>query len=308
MTASLVHALIASAALAAGSPPPAQESAQQASPNDPSAIVVTGERNRKEQIADFVRALTPVRSGRQISRFEQAVCPAVSGLPQAQEAAVAARIRIVAKRVGIDVGGARCDPNFVVIVTPDKTALLEQLRKHRPEYFGDLTRHEISQVLRQPGPAAAWQLAGPPLDSRGTTIRYDPDFGVPIVRTTDPGSWITAAAHPQFASAVVVVDQDALAGLTTTQLADYAAMRALAKTDPTKIHGSGAPTILRILDAPMGTPVPVTLTNWDFGFLRGLYSVDPDLRSGAQRSAIASSVTKRIEGAASAPEPAPEPN
>jgi len=299
---SLLHALIASAALAGGSTPPAQQSAQPASPNDPSTIIVTGKRNRKEQIADFVRALTPVRSGRRLGRFEQSVCPAVSGLPKAQQNAVARRIRIIAQKVGIAVGGAGCDPNLVVIVTPDKTALLEQLRKYRPEYFGDMSRYQISQVLRQPGPAAAWQLAGPPLNSRGVEIG-DSSLGGPINRTIDPGSRITAAAHPQFASAIVVVDQGALAGLTTTQLADYAAMRSLARTDPSQIQNSSAPTILRILEAPMGTPVPVTLTDWDFGFLRGLYTADPDLGTGARRSAIASAVAKRMEGGASSEKP-----
>ena len=56
-----------------------------------------------------------------------------------------------------------------------------------------------------------------------------------------------------------------------TQVADYAAMRIFARTDPAKLKGS-APTILDILEAPMGSAVPVTLTDWDLGFLRSLYA------------------------------------
>lgn len=286
MPVALAFTLIAAAALASEQPA--------AQPADSSTITVTAERNPKRRIADFVRALTPVHSGQQLSRFEQSVCPAVSGLPPAQERAVAERLRSVAHSVGLAVVSARCDPNLVVIVTPDKTALLEQLRKQRPEYFGDLSGSDIRRILRQPGPAAAWQLDGAMLNARGVAIRTDPSYGVPINRTTDPGSMITAAARPQFAAAIVVVDQRALAGLTTTQLADYAAMRALARTDPSKL-APNAPSILGILEAPMGASVPVTLTDWDFGFLRGLYTSDPTLRPGAQRSAIANTVAKRIQ-------------
>jgi hypothetical protein len=66
-----------------------------------------------------------------------------------------------------------------------------------------------------------------------------------------------------FRKSVLVIQSDALAGLTPTQLADYAAMRSLIRTDPKKLRASSPGTILNILDAPMGASVPITLTEWD---------------------------------------------
>ena len=89
-------------------------------------------------------------------------------------------------------------------------------------------------------------------------------------------------ARPQFGAAVVVVEGSALAGLTLTQLGDYAAMRAYSGADPARLPSS-APTILRVVDAPLGSEVPVTMTNWDFSFLRGLYAGDWNLFKAAQQ-------------------------
>ena len=75
-------------------------------------------------------------------------------------------------------------------------------------------------------------------------------------------------SRPHFIAAVVVVELDALGGLTVTQLADYAAMRAFARTDPRRLKGTGAPTILSAIEAPMNSPVPLTLTEWDLAFLQ----------------------------------------
>jgi len=70
---------------------------------------------------------------------------------------------------------------------------------------------------------------------------------------------------------VVVVDIDALGGLTVTQLADYAAMRAFARTDPERLEKSSVRSILTVLDTPIGGLAPVTLTEWDLAFLKALY-------------------------------------
>ena len=82
------------------------------------------------------------------------------------------------------------------------------------------------------------------------------------------------SARPHFLGAIMVVDVDALAGLTPIQLADYAAMRGFAQT---MLEGPGrltTPTILHVIDTPMGSKVPLTMTEWDFSFLKALYGSD----------------------------------
>ena len=282
----LIRVMLCTAALATAG----GASAQEAAPSDQSTIDVTGARPSKEAIRDFVRDLAPVAPSIKMSRFEHVVCPSVFGLPPNQAAAVANRMRVVAKGVGIAVGGASCTPNVVVIVTSDKKSLLEQLRLQKPDYFGDLGGKKIAMLEAQPGPAAAWQIAGLDVNADGVDIQWDPTYDLPTNRTLAPSSRMHVAASPTFDAAVVVVERGSLAGLTTTQLADYAAMRAFAGADPARIGNSNVPTILRVLDAPMGTAVPITLTSWDFGFLRGLYNAQANLRSAAQRSAIGDSM------------------
>ena len=269
--------------------------AQQKPEAAPEAITVIGQRNTKDEIRDFVRELTPVGYGDQMSRFEHSVCPAVFGLAQPQADLVTARIRAVAKAAGIVVDGPKCATNIFVLVTSDKKRLIDELWRHASQYFN--SPHQEREVGRQHGPASAWGIGGPPMPARGGPEPYiDPKIGsnAYINRTTEASSRITEPARPQFDAAVVVVEKRALVGMTTTQLADYAAIRALTGADPAQLGNSGAPTILRVLDVPVGGEAPVTMTSWDFAFLRGYYDAQPVLRTGARRSAIANSMDKTL--------------
>ena len=259
-----------------------------------SEIVVTGTRDTEQQIKDFVGALTPGPVSGQIGKFERAICPTAIGVPANQREKVAARIRAVAEGVGLQPGTASCIPNVLVVVTPDKKAFLNALYSKHGYYFGDLSSAEIRRILRQPGPAAAWQVKRM-VTRDGTEIGLDQEGGVPINRTTARPSRIIASARPAFVAAVVVVESGALDGLTTIQLADYAAMRVLARTDPSRLAQTSAPTILKVLDAPMGSPVPITLTEWDLGFLRGLYASPENLRAAAHRSEIGREMGKALQ-------------
>jgi hypothetical protein len=268
-----------------------------APPDDSSPIVVTGRRNDAEDMRNFVRAVTHTRPGVLPSRFEQSVCPAALGLPPAQAAAVARRMRRIAREVGIPVGGERCAPNVVVMVTRDKQAFLDELNRKHAQYFGQLSRSQVRKLSRQPGPAVAWQTQGAPVSARGVELFYDPAFDAYVNKTTEAPSRISAGARPQYDGAVVVVERRALAGLTVTQLADYAAMRSFAGADPRRLPPTSLPTILRVLEAPMGTAVPLSMTQWDLAFLRGFYSAPRNINTAGQRSAIDRSMQQDLDRA-----------
>ena len=106
---------------------------------------------------------------------------------------------------------------------------------------------------------------------------------------------IVQPTRPVFFAAAVVVERRALEGLTTIQLADYALMRALARIDPTRVPPSSPRTILSVLEAPMGTEIPITITRWDLGFLRGLYASTPNLRTTQQRGEIQGRVAAELD-------------
>jgi hypothetical protein len=269
--------------------------AQQAPPPPPETedeIVVTG-RQLEEQVHDFVGALTPSRFvDSTISRFEEAVCPAVRGLAPAQNEAVTARLRAVAQAAGIRVEKAGCVPDSLLVVTADKGKFIRTLAARRPESFGDLTSLQIRRLARSPGPAAAWQLKGL-VDSDGQPILLDAIIGYYLNRTTQAASRGRPEGRWVFEGSALVVERRALEGLTTTQLADYAAMRLFARTDPSRVAGK-APTILAVLEAPMGTAIPITMTEWDLAFLRGLYASPENRFSAAQRSAIAKDMREEL--------------
>lgn len=172
---------------------------------------------------------------------------------------------------------------------------MQELRRRHPSYFGQMSQREIRDLVRQPGPAVAWQRQGPPVSASGTELFFDPALGAYINQTMEPGSRLRAAGRPQFDGAVVVVERGSLDGLTVTQLADYAAMRAFAGTDPSRLGQSGTRTILRILEAPVGSEVPLSLTQSDLSFLRGYYSAPRNLGTSAQRSAIHRGMAREVE-------------
>jgi hypothetical protein len=284
----VIFPILLSAVVAVPQAAPAQ------APAADQAIVVTGQKDQRKAIQDFVGALTAVPSSRQLSRFEHEVCPAVYGLAKPQADAVVDRIRLVAKNVGIVVGGARCAPNVLLLVTSNKTAFLKELQRHSADYFG-LKDKEFRKLEQAPGPAVAWQTQGPMVTADGVDITEDTTQGVPVNRTIEPSSRITERVHPQFDTSVVVVERKALVGTTVTQLADYTAVRALTGADPAKLRSSSPPTILHVLDVPIGEAAPVTMTRWDFSFLQGYYDARRNLRNGAQRSAIGESMSKQLQ-------------
>lgn len=258
--------LAVTAALAFAAPAAAQDSSTEPAGEE---IVVEGIRDRGRQIDRFVDALTPAPRQGQLSRFEWSVCPLVMGFSEPQNAAVATRMRKVAEAAAIPLGKADCRPNVFVFVTRDKQAFIDLLRKKYPLYFTGFDPDEVHRIGRSPG-VSAWHVKGL-LNEDGLPIPTDQADGYYVNQLTGVPSRMRPSTRPHFLASIVVVELDLLVGLTTTQLADYAAMRAFAQLDPARLNKVAAPTILTILDAPEGTAVPVTLTQWDFAYLRSLY-------------------------------------
>jgi len=233
------------------------------------AIVVQGRRDVQRQIHDFVKALTDIPPAGQLSRFDFTVCPVAVGLSKPQNEEVADRMRAVADAAGIKVGKPGCKANVLVVVSNDAQKFVDWLKNDEPEYFIGVTPKEKA-LLKHVSHAAAWHIEGR-TDQDGVNVTRDLDSGMFISSRTDIPSRISTNDHPSFEAAIVVLDGRSLGGLTVVQLADYAAMRAFAKTDPSRLANPAAPTILTLLDTPMGSAVPITLTEWDLAYLKALY-------------------------------------
>lgn len=217
------------------------------------------------------------------AKFETPVCPAVFGLAPQQAAFVTDRMRRIAREAGVPLANAPCSPNAIVIVTPNKAAMLKALEQQHPDYFPiEWNSRKIHALENDAYPAAAWQFEGlitpDKLRIADTTVPslLDPVDPGALVQstppTTAPASRLRPGVQHDVMTSVLVVQASALAGLTATQFADYAAMRTLARTDPRQVPMPASETILKALDAPMGTAVPLSITPADLQYLRGYYS------------------------------------
>lgn len=257
-----------SCALAAGSAIASDVSSSASSSNEP--IIIEGTADVQKQIDRFIKNLTPAPIHGQVGRFEGEVCPIAVGLAPGQDTVIADRMRRVARAAGIPVADGECHPNVILMVTNSKAALIERLLRERPYMFPDSwSIPRIHELERDPAPAAAWAIENV-ATADGMPVNYS--FEAPINRTTRADSRLVPSARPYFTASVVIVQVSALSGLTTIQLADYAAMRGFASTDPARLDAGTPTSILTLLDTPMGQSVPVTLTAWDLSFPKSFYA------------------------------------
>jgi hypothetical protein len=157
-----------------------------------------------------------------------------------------------------------------------------------------MSSKEIEDMASSSEPAVAWQVKSM-LSSDGDLLEKPAGSSTYRVQGTFNPSRIRAVTKPTFVASIVVVDIRAAAGLTTTELADYAVMRTFAATDPDRVVKTGVPTILGVLGQPDDKPIPVTLTYWDLGLLKALYSTDNAYYARYQRGEMEEVVREELE-------------
>jgi hypothetical protein len=274
-------------------------------PDEPVEEVIVEGRRLERQIAEFIDALTPGTTRMPIPRFLWKTCPAMIGLSERQNRLVTQRIRAIATAARVPLDRDNCRPNLLVVAVAGKNMLLQTLQTRRPELFETMSIAEREGLIHSNHPAAAWHLrdwrglsgdslrAGSIENQRAARFerldaprrRRRPFNENRLVMIDIPGTRIRMPAEPTFASAVVLLELEALDGVTTTQIADYAALRAFARTDPERVTGLGVPTVLTLFhDRASGRTAELRLTSWDLNFLRVLYETSNALRGGRQRA------------------------
>lgn len=238
--------------------PPAEETIE---------VVGKREQDRRRTINAFVRALSREPTTEPITRFDTA-CPEVAGLSPAQNQAIIQRMRVVAGAAAVPLAKPGCRPNVLVIVVPDKNEMLKALRKRHPDLFRD-GRRKIINIVRDDSAALAWHISVD-VDREGQPLASS--NGIPVVETDVPNRYYSAF-RPVSIGGIVLLEQAGIVGLTTTQIADYATMRAFSTAEPRQLSQTNAPTILRLLDSKIGDETPLSLTSWDLAFLKAAYAV-----------------------------------
>ena len=254
---------------------------QAASPAD---IVVTGRKPLDRGEAQKAVNAVTVAHESQIARFQDPVCPLVVGLPLAARQIVENEIRGVARDVGAQVAGPKCDANLIVMLAGDKKTMFADIRRKRPDWLEGLSHREAEKIEAQPGPVMAWavrtlrdedgrilKIAGGNADSSSSQVRS----ASILKQTTSMG----------IQGAVIIIERAAVDGRSLGEIGQYAAMRGLAITRVPENGGAG--TILGMFSVAEGAR---TLSSFDRSYLKALYAGDGRDLAVMERSRIAKAV------------------
>jgi len=254
----------------------AQDSVRPAAAENDDTIIVTGQgepvtiRAIERQARDIA-----VRQGNvydvPLARFEDRLCPGVTGLTPDVAALIIDRVRANARMLDVRVQDDGCAPNFVIVFTPDGAALMRRLMDENPQNFQYLDQGKKDDIL-EPGPVHVW-----------TSVEPRTLTGMPIAQVRDltrPPTMSVHAAHTRIytttrrdiTAVMIAFDNDAVRDLSVGQLADYATMRGLAQTRP--VAGMAVDSILSLFDSDAP---PQRFTNFDLAYLRALYADLPNL-------------------------------
>jgi hypothetical protein len=265
--------------------------AQTAKPDD-REIVVTG--SRAVDIKDatqFARHASAPVDG-QLAKFNHAVCPRVLGLPDPLATQIEDRMSDVAVAAGAQVAKRPCKGNMVLIVTDDGSDLVRRMQKVRSHLIVGLEADELRALIKTPGPVRSWTFtAVENEDGQGIS---DPMDGSPVTLEVRSASHISLPTQQSIGVAIVVINSDALPGKSGVQIADYAAMRTLARTNP--VEGGGKIETILALFGEGGATLP-ELSAADLAYLQSLYAMPGTRDSRDQVSRIARDVRKASTGA-----------
>jgi hypothetical protein len=229
-------------------------------------VEVTARREAlRKAIHSFVANVTRF-DGEHVARWRFPICPSVTGVAAEHSEFMRARILEIAKAVDAPVSRnlQKCDPNLIVILTPQPDQLWSTWKDRNPKLFTELQPQRVDRALStQP----VQTLQNVVINNADGTKPYD-RFNY---RLKD--SHIETSVTEDFNSVVVVVNDSATGGATFGQLADYVGMVSLARID-LSADFSSAPSILRLFTAPESMAPPSRLTDWDKAFLKALYEAD----------------------------------
>ncbi len=201
------------------------------------------------------------------------------------------RIARTALDVGVDVGGAGCRPNVVIVATDDGAATADRLVRgagfgFRPTISGsNLGQAALQQFRTSDAPVRWWHVTLPVMADTGqlaNALRGDAPPTVVIRR----GSRLVSDVRYDLALAIVVIDMSKTGEVPMGLLADYSAMVVLSQIDPSADTRQQA-TILNLFNEA-GVD---GFSDWDRDYLSALYSADTDrAKASQQRRSIVSAL------------------
>lgn len=268
----------------------------------PAEVTVTASRAAlAPRVLKFVNQIAVRQNDEGLPRWQDPVCPLITGLPRQEGEFTLARISQIASAANVPLAGERCRPNLFIFVTIQPMQLLQAMAdKKRIVTFGDATPTVVDEFIKTPRPVRVWyntSIRTPEGTSPNQGLPNAAQFlggsalgGPPVYNDNDRTSHILLSKIWAFSYVFVIIDQARLQAVSRGQFADYIALVGLADIKP-DAHLGDARTILKLFD---GTPqaAPDGLTDWDRAFLKSLYATEQI--SKTQRSHIANSSVRDV--------------
>jgi hypothetical protein len=270
-----------------------------------SSIVVTGRSEAPPSSSAVVaqaRAVTSegVLRSEPLALMQDPLCPGVMGLKETGALAIIDRIRANALRLDIRLADeTACTPNLIVAFVDDSRRQVNTLHDSEPQVFESLATPDRRALLAQAGPVHAWNLTETRTRDGMPVSRGEGLTNPPVAAMWSAHSKIYIPVRSDIVSSFLVLEREAVRGMTLTQLADYATMRGLAQTRPPE---AGAPldTILTLFDSE--GPHPAEMTEFDSAYLAALYDSIPNM-AGIHKLLGVNRQLRRQKAAATQPAP-----
>jgi hypothetical protein len=273
--------------------------AQEPEPQTSADVVVVGQRT-EEVIRSFIDelAVTP-RGVDQMSRWDWRICPGVAGLRASQAQFVIDRMAQRALEIDLSVGEPGCRSNVLVMFSMDPDAIAQQIfdaRRSALGYYSErgqstLGRAALQNFVASDAPVRWWHVSNE-FTRSGQAVEETMTGEAPVTDRQAGPSLIRRGTHVNFTGVLVIVDGRSIGdGFDLGALADYLAMVTLAQIDP-EADTHELSTILNLFG---DTSAPRQMTEWDIGYLRGLYSASIEDNRNRQRSTIRSAMEDAVQ-------------
>jgi len=290
-------------AVAFATPWPALAQQPSSEPTTLDDVVVTGGR-LEEAIRQYVESVSAPARTRGLARWDGGICVEVVNFRPAVATEIAGRIRGVASALEIPVEAEGCESNIVVVGTEDGAALADAMvERFRARFFrlGSARTNPGSAALERfrnaDAPVRWWHVSLPVHAVSGATMIRLPgrppvrlpcssrstatiDLSVAHLGGARTGSRCNAITD-RIIGLLIVVDVNALPGLTAAQFADYMAFVAMAQVDPDE-DMSSFDTVLNLFETPEAVN---GITAWDETYLLSLYAGENERLDASEQAA-----------------------
>ena len=121
-------------------------------------VTVLGQRLKLEpKVLSFVDGIVALENNEELARWNDPVCPLVSGLPRDEGEFILGRVSEIARTAGVPLAGEKCHPNLFIFVTTHPRELAQEMDQHRHGVvFANAAPLDVAQFIDTPRPVRVW--------------------------------------------------------------------------------------------------------------------------------------------------------